>query len=157
MQNKSSDPLSSAALRARAIAALARREYSRKELEKKLGSLAQTPEQLSEILNQLEHEGLLSDARYAESVSRVRGQRYGTARVMFELRQKGVEPENLESIAQQLRNTEWSRIQEVWKKRFDSLPDSPEQTARQQRFLLQRGFSAELIYRLFRELRAKGA
>ncbi len=157
MLNKNKDPLSSASLRARAIAALARREHSRKELEKKLGPLSETAEQLAEILDHLEREGLLSNKRYAESVSRVRGQRYGAARVVFELRQKGVDPENLELIAQQLHDTEWSRIQQVWKKRFDSLPDSPEETARQQRFLLQRGFSTELIYRLFRELRAQAA
>jgi regulatory protein len=154
LPSKTKDPLSSASLRARAIAVLARREHSRQELEKKLGPCAETAEQLTEVLDHLQSEGLLSDQRYAESVSRVRGQRYGTARVVFELRQKGVDPENLDLIAQQLRDSEWSRIQEVWKKRFDSLPNTAQETARQQRFLLQRGFPTELIYRLFRELRA---
>jgi regulatory protein len=154
LPNKSSEPLSSASLRARAIAALARREHSRKELEKKLGPLAESAEQLSQILDQLQTEGLLCDQRFAESVSRVRGQRYGAARVVFELRQKGLAQEDLDSIAQQLRDTEWTRLQQVWKKRFDSLPQTPAETARQQRFLLQRGFPTELIYRLFRELRA---
>jgi regulatory protein len=154
LPSKSKEPLSSASLRARAIAALARREHSRKELEKKLGPLAETAEQLCQVLDHLQGEGLLSDQRFAESVSRVRGQRYGTARVVFELRQKGVAQENLDLIAQQLRDSEWSRIQEVWKKRFESLPETAHETARQQRFLLQRGFPSELIYRLFRELRA---
>jgi regulatory protein len=154
LQNKSKEPLSSASLRARAIAALARREHSRTELETKLGFLAQSQEQLVQVLDQLQAEGFLSDQRYAESVSRVRGQRYGAARVLHELRQKGVGAEDLELITQQLRETESLRIREVWQKRFESLPQTPEETARQQRFLLQRGFSTELIYRLFRELRA---
>lgn len=154
MRNKPKEPLSSASLRAVAIAALARREHSRYELEKKLRATAQSAERLAEVLDQLQAEGLLSDQRFAESVGRTRGQRFGTARVMFELKQKGVAQENLDLIAQQLRDTEWSRIQEVWKKRFDSLPDTAQETARQQRFLLQRGFPTELIYRLFRELRA---
>lgn len=154
MQNKRKEPLSSASLRAVAISALARREHSRYELEKKLCAVAETAEQLTEVLDQLQGEGLLSDQRFAESVGRTRGQRFGTARVMFELKQKGVAQENLDLIAQQLRDTEWSRIQEVWKKRFEHLPHTAQETARQQRFLLQRGFSTELIYRLFRELRA---
>ena len=154
MPNKTNEPLSSASLRARAIAALARREHSRQELERKLGALAESEDQLSTILDQLQNEGLLSDQRYAESVSRVRGQRYGNARVLHELRQKGVDSQDLELITQQLRETESTRIREVWQKRFNSLPQTPEETARQQRFLLQRGFPTELIYRLFRELRA---
>jgi regulatory protein len=76
-----------AALRVRAIAALTRREFSRSELFKKLSPLAASPEHVNQVLDGLIQEGLLSDERFAGSVSRLRGAKYGTARVRYELQQ----------------------------------------------------------------------
>ncbi len=147
------EPLSSASLRVRAIAALARREYSRAELHRKLSSLAQSDDQLDQVLDELMAEGLLSDQRFAESVARSRGARYGTSRVRFELAQKGVDPDIIEQTAETLRATEALRLHQVWEKKFGAPPASPQDAARQQRFLAQRGFSPEAIGQLMRRLR----
>lgn len=147
--------LSSASLRARAISALTRREHSRQELEKKLGPLAESADQLNEVLTQLEQERLLSDDRYAESVARVRGARFGAARIRFELQQKGVPPHALESVLAGLHESEADRVRQVWEKKFGAPPADAQEAARQQRFLMQRGFSSEVIGRLMRGLRSR--
>ena len=77
-------------LRARAVQLLARREHSRSELARKLAPHAQSREELETLLDDLVRQGFLSDLRYAESVARSRGARYGSQRVVQELRQKGV-------------------------------------------------------------------
>jgi len=148
------EPLSSAALRARAIAALARREHSRKELEHKFLPLSENPEQLAAVLDRLQSEGLLSDRRYAESVARTRGQRFGSARIRHELSQKGVADNTLQSVVAELRDSEADRLRQVWERKFGTAPQSLQDASRQQRFLAQRGFSAEAISRLLRSLRA---
>jgi regulatory protein len=149
------EPLSSQSLRARAIAALARREYSRQELERKLSPLAQSPDQLNDVLGELQREGLLSDTRFAESVARVKGSRFGSARVRYELQQKGVPDTVAHTVLRDLAETESARIRRVWEKRFGVAPTSAEEAARQQRFLMQRGFSSDDIGRLMRDLRGR--
>lgn len=149
------ESLSSAALRARAITALARREHSRNELERKLAGLAENAEQLAAVLDQLQSEGLLSDQRYAQSVARTRGARFGSARIRHELAQKGVTDSALQDVVAQLRDSEPDRLRQVWERKFGVAPQTIQEAARQQRFLAQRGFSAEAIGKLLRSLRGR--
>ncbi len=134
---------------------MARREYSRQELERKLSPLSQDQDQLQSVLDQLQAEGLLSDHRYAESLARVRGARFGSARVRYELQQKGVADDVLAATLSTLEATESARLRQVWEKKFGAAPTSAEEAARQQRFLMQRGFSSAAISRLLRELRGR--
>ena len=134
---------------------MARREYSRHELQRKLAPLAQGPDQLDAVLTQLQSEGFLSDSRFAESVARVRGARFGAARVRYELQQKGVSDAALDTVLRQLNETESDRVRQVWEKKFGTAPTSAEEAARQQRFLMQRGFSSAAIGRLMRDLRGR--
>ena len=76
---RSAAPLS---LKARAIAALARRDYSRKELHKKLAGFAQNEQDLEDLLNQLEAQKLLSNARFADAFVHQRQARFGHARLL---------------------------------------------------------------------------
>ncbi|MFZ4500801.1 MAG: recombination regulator RecX [Burkholderiaceae bacterium] len=153
--NSPVEPLSLAALRVRAIAALTRREFSRSELFKKLSPLAASPEHVNQVLDGLIQEGLLSDERFAGSVSRLRGAKYGTARVRYELQQKGISGDTLDAAVKQLKVTESERLEAVWERKFGNPPLEPAESARQQRFLAQRGFTTESIGQLFRRLRSR--
>lgn len=153
--HKKINPLSSASLRAGVIAALARREHSRQELVRKFSASAETPDALQAVLDDLEQEGLLSDHRVAESVARLRGTRYGLARVKSELAQKGVSDADASAVLQDLKQTEADRLRQVWEKKFGAPPSSLEEAARQQRFLLQRGFSSSAISQLLRSLKGR--
>ena len=71
-------------LKARALRALAQREHSRLELARKLRPYAdaeQAPAALEVLLDELQAQGWLSDARFAEALSRNRAERQGVARI----------------------------------------------------------------------------
>lgn len=143
-----------AGLRARALRLLARREHSRLELTNKLAGPDTDPVELAGLLDELERRGWLSEQRLAEQqVARARG-RYGTRRVLSDLRSKGVAEEVLEQTAARLKGSELEEARAVWRKRFGQAAgraqDSadPRERARQARFLHGRGFSAEVIRRV---------
>ena len=138
-------------LRGRALRYLAAREHSRVELERKLAVHALGAQELAAVLDDLTARGLLSDQRAAESLAYRRGTKLGTARVVHELKAKGVEPQAIVQVAESLRVTERERALEVWARRFGQTPVDPSERARQSRFLAQRGFAADTIAYVLRE------
>ena len=137
-------------LRARALKALARREHTRRELQAKLRPFAEDTDELEPLLDDLEKRGWLSEARFVEQLTTVRRRRFGAARILHELREKGVSDTALAAAQSQLKDSELDAARAVWKKKFGSLPVTLEERAKQSRFLASRGFSAEVIHRLFR-------
>ncbi len=138
-------------LKGRALKYLAAREHSRVELMRKLGAYAESPEQVAAVLDELEAKGLLSAQRFAESVLHRKAARYGTARLQAELAQHKLPDDIAREAAQALRGTEFERAHALWARRFGGEPPAtPEDKARQMRFLAGRGFNGEVIRRVLR-------
>jgi len=126
---------------------LARREHSRLELEQKLARKEFEQTEIRAALDRLADDGLLSDARFAESFVHARRQRgSGPLKIQAELKMRGVSET---TISQYLDPQEslWHELAcRVRCKRFgEALPAEYEQRMRQARFLQQRGFSHEQI------------
>lgn len=136
------------ALRARALALLARREMSRAELKKKLEPLAESPAELDQLLDELTQSSLQSDARFTEALVHSRARRFGASRIAAELRDKGVAPELTQGAMNTLRTDEEARALVVWRRKFPEPPVTAAERARQGRFLLGRGFPADLVRRI---------
>ena len=100
-------------LKARALRLLSQREHSRAELERKLSCHEEQAGELARMLNELAAQGLISEERVAESVMRRRAPRLGAARVLQEMRAKGLSAEALAEAAGQLRATELERARAV--------------------------------------------
>jgi regulatory protein len=135
-------------LRGRAVAHLARREHTRAELARKLAPHAETPEELEAVLDDLARRKLVSDERFATTRSESLARKFGAARVVRELRDKGVAADSIERISGELKANELERAREVWQKRFGAAPRSAAERAKQGRFLQGRGFSFEVIRRV---------
>jgi regulatory protein len=135
-------------LKGRALRALAARDYSRVELERKLQSFEQEPGQLAQALDELQAKGFLSDQRAADSLAHRRGQKLGTARVVQEMRSRGIDADAIESAAQDLKASELERAREVWRKKFGEPAQDAAARGKQMRFLISRGFSSEIIRRV---------
>ena len=141
------DPL--LALRVAALRLLTRRDHSRAELSAKLARQAESEEQLTQVLDTLQAEHLLSDHRYASQRVVARGRRYGNARLSQELRQHGVGDEDIVAALPEA-GDETERCRAIWAKKFGRPPQSAEERAKQLRFLQYRGFSGDSIRRVMR-------
>lgn len=131
-------------LRERALGMLARREHSRAELARKLGPHGEADE-IAAVLDDLERENLLSNARFAEMLAHARTGRHGSVRLKAELREKGVPAEVIEATLSEARDNDLAAAQAVWLKKFGTPPGNAAERARQMRFLAGRGFPAEVI------------
>ena len=104
---------------------------------------------IDSLLDWLEANQYLSDARFVESRMHARIARFGNARIRFELAQHHAAlPADAE---QRLRETEFERARAVWARKYEPAATDPASRARQSRFLAGRGFSAEVIARVLRE------
>ena len=136
-------------LRVRALQLLTRRDHSRAELKSKLAGEAESAEQLDAVLDTLETERLLCDQRYASQRVIARARRYGNGRLKQELRHNGVSDEDI-AVALPEGGDETERCQMVWSRKFGELPKTPEERAKQMRFLQYRGFSSDAIRQTMR-------
>lgn len=140
-------PLTKRALKAKAVGLLALREYTRAELLKKLSPLAETPEMMTEVLDELAAGGWQSDERFASVFSHHKSVKQGAALVAQGMRQKGISDALITECMQNLIATEQTRARSVWEKKFskEGRPNDARSWARQARFLASRGFGAGVI------------
>ena len=145
-------------LQARAMRWLAQREHSRQELQAKLldhwnrSAPPADPSLVESALDALAGQGLLSEARFIASRVHVRQARWGTTRIRLELKQHGLQL--TPQLQSELQASELTRAQAVWARRFDDLPNSPAEHARQARFLMGRGFSGDVVRQVLRRDRS---
>lgn len=133
-----------------ALRLLARREYSALRLRDKLLKKGYAGSQVTDALAQLQADNWQSDDRYCAAYMRQLielGQ--GPRRIVYQLKQHGIAGS---CIDRHLSVDEAFWLQQacqVWEKRFGVLPCSIADKAKQQRFLLYRGFSPSVVNQLW--------
>jgi regulatory protein len=134
-------------LEIRALRFLAQREHSRRELERKLSSPENTrlSAEVIDTLDKLEQQGFLSEKRAAEQIARTRRTRFGSQRIVHELKTKGIDDHLIGDILPVLKETELETALNIWRKKFAQPPATREERAKQIRFMMNRGFSMETI------------
>ena len=138
-------PRQQLSLKARALKYLSTREHSRLELARKLSRYAEEGDDVEALLDFLEKNNWLSQERFAESLVHRRAGRYGNARVLAELQQHGVDGEAFAELKSELKDSDTARAREVWRRKFNRVPQDAEERSKQMRFLLQRGFSQSAV------------
>ncbi len=147
-------------LKGRALRLLSGREYSRAELVKKLKPFETTPGELDKALDELQAKDFINEQRVVDSVLHRRSAKLGTARIKQELQSKGLDAGAVLDAVDLLKSTELDRAREVWCKKFgtptqsspadakESANENAKERAKQMRFLLSRGFGAEVIHKV---------
>ena len=135
-------------LRQRALAYLARREHSRRELARKLGRGGEGCEQdIATLLDKLAGAGLQSDQRFAASLIRTRmTSGHGPEWLRAEFRRHDLGAGAASALAA-VEESEWRALaSSARRKRFgDALPGAARELARQMRFLQYRGFTSDQV------------
>ena len=156
-------------IKARALQLLSQREHSRAELRRKLlpaalaaesaesgdapaddGVVSLAQRRVEDVLDWLEANRYLSEHRFVESRVHAREARYGNLRILRELAEH--ETRLAPELEVALKESEHQRARGVWARKFSASPSNVAERAKQSRFLARRGFSAEVIHRLMREL-----
>jgi regulatory protein len=143
-----SRPAFQPSLKGRALRLLSQREHSRAELERKLAPHEEEPGELAKALNELQARDFINDGRAIESVIHRRAGKLGAARLKQELAAKGLSGEAVAEAMAQLKDTELERAREVWRKKFGTPPQDAQERSKQIRFLITRGFAAEVVRRV---------
>ncbi len=146
--------LATLSLKGRALRHLATREHTRAELERKLApharSHADSPDELAQVLDELQAKGFISEQRVVDSVLHRRAARHGAARIRQELLGKGVDAQAVQQAVAELQASEPARALAIWQKKFGEAAADAQGRARQARFLAARGFSMDVIQRVLR-------
>ena len=141
-------PVLQPSLKGRALRLLSQREHSRQELERKLAAHETEAGELTKALDELQAKGFISEERVIESVIHRRAARLGNSRLRQELAAKGLGGEAVAAALQSLRESELDRARAIWARKFGAPATDPKAQARQIRFLISRGFAAEVVRRV---------
>lgn len=134
-----------AEIRCAVISLLARREYSRAEIEQKYRN-KYDEELLTRVLDKCQENGYQSDQRFAEMLVRSKtGQGYGLLRILQEGKRKGLNESLLKECIQE-QQPDWFELATLLSQRkFKEKTDKQDRKLYEKRvrFLLSRGFSYE--------------
>lgn len=139
-------------LRDRAIRLLARREYARAELERRLLARGGDRTEVRSVLSELESQGLLSDARYARALVARRAGSFSRARIAGELKGAGLSGDEIDDAVAEAELDDEAALRTLWERRFGRVPADERDKARQVRFLQSRGFALSAILKLLRRV-----
>ena len=93
----------------------------------------------------------MSDKRFTEQIVHARQAKFGVAKIVHELREKGVSQELIEAAVEQVKGNELDNAKEIWRKKFKVSPASREEWAKQARFLQSRGFGFDIIKKVLNQ------
>ncbi|HAT3856118.1 TPA: recombination regulator RecX [Legionella pneumophila] len=139
-----------------ALRLLSRREYSAMELCDKLKQKGFNLKDVQNALNECKRLGYQSDERYVESYIRARiHQGYGPLKIRQELKNKGIDPDLIQSVLHQEKDNWVNYALRAWEKKFKRQDDfSYSEMQKQHRFLLYRGFDRDVISKVFKEVKS---
>lgn len=136
-------------LLAKAVSILSRREYSEMELRRKLRQYTEDVRQIDAVIERLQQENWQSDQRFTENFITSRQHKWGNQKILHALKQHHLDVEMIAQLKETLKETEFDRAVEVWQRKFHGmLPTTPQERAKQMRFLAGRGFSADIVRRV---------
>jgi len=131
-----------------ALRMLTGREHSAHELKRKLAARGHARETVERVVEGLAERELVSDGRFVDAFVRSRIERgHGPIRIRAGLRERGVDDALIEEAVTQSAAFWLERIERVRAKKFGAHVADHGEWTKQARFLSQRGFPSDLIYR----------
>jgi len=129
---------------------LARREHSAFEIRRKLRQKDIAESDIEEAVEHLQQEGLLSDARFAESyINMRRNKGYGPLRIALELKDRGVAESDFGPCLYAGNMDWWSALRAACEKKYGGTRcDDYKDKAKRIRYLQYRGFALDKIHEL---------
>ncbi len=122
------------------------------ELEKKISVYADSLKipnyEIKSILNDLEQKDWLSDQRFTEQFVFSKKRKFGMRRIARELNLHGVDELIINKAINAIKEEEFLLAKQIWKKKYNQLPNTIEEKAKQIRFMQNRGFEIGTILQI---------
>lgn len=133
---------------------LGHREHGRLEIARKLRAKGHSAEVVDAVVTRLVALELISDVRFAEGFVRSRLQRgQGPLRIRADMRHRGIDDQLVDDVLTETGEFWQRQAEQARQKRFgEARPGERTTWNRQARFLSQRGFPSDVIYRVLGQL-----
>ena len=136
-------------LKKRALYYLGKRDYSRVELERKIltysESLKISRVDLELMLDELEEKDWLSDDRFSEQFVLSKKRKFGARKIAHELKLRGVDESIISRALRVIKDDEFLLAKKIWEKKFNQIPITIDEKAKQIRFMQSRGIEVAII------------
>ena len=132
-------------LLSRALAMIARRDFSQGEFSAKLITAGFEKAEVAQAVEWCLAEGFLNETRYVEGAARRLSVKFGASRVAHALRGKGVTAGAIADVLPGLKENELEQARAIWLRKFREPPIDANTKAKQIRFLQSRGFTFATI------------
>ena len=139
-------------LKKRALYYLGKRDYSRVELERKIltysESLKISRVDLELMLDELEEKDWLSDDRFSEQFVLSKKRKFGARKIAHELKLRGVSESIISRVLRDIKDDEFLLAKKIWEKKFNQIPITIDEKAKQIRFMQSRGIEVAIIHQI---------
>ncbi len=136
-------------LKAKAIDFLSRRDYSYSELYNKLKKYSTDLDAIKSVVDEMVNHKYLNEERFVENFIYSKSKKYGGLKVKQLLQNKVNDQALINELYQQAEIDEFAVARQIWERKFNhEIATTPKDRAKQIRFMLSRGFSLDLIFKL---------
>ena len=139
-------------LKKRALYYLGKRDYSRVELGRKILTYSESLEinkaDLELVLDELEEKDWLSDDRFSEQFVLSRKRKFGARKIAYELKLRGVNECIISRVLRGIKDDEFLLAKKIWEKKFNQIPITIDEKAKQIRFMQSRGIEVAIIHQI---------
>ena len=136
-------------LKKRALYYLGKRDYSRVELGRKILTYSESLEvskaDLESVLNELEEKDWLSDDRFSEQFVLSKKRKFGARKIAHELKLRGVSESIISRVLSDIKDDKFLLAKKIWEKKFNQIPITIDEKAKQIRFMQSRGIEVAII------------
>jgi len=139
-------------LKKRALYYLGKRDYSRVELGRKILTYSESLEiskvDLELILDELEEKDWLSDDRFSEQFVLSKKRKFGARKIAHELKLRGVSESIISRVLSDIKDDKFLLAKKIWEKKFNQIPITIDEKAKQIRFMQSRGIEVAIIHQI---------
>ena len=139
-------------LKKRALYYLGKRDYSRVELGRKILAYSESLEinkaDLELVLDELEEKDWLSDDRFSEQFVLSRKRKFGARKIAHELKLRGVNELIISRVLRDIKDDEFLLANKIWEKKYNQIPITIDEKAKQIRFMQSRGIEVAIIHQI---------
>ena len=139
-------------LKKRALYYLGKRDYSRVELGRKILTYSESLEisrvDLELMLDELEEKDWLSDDRFSEQFVLSKKRKFGARKIAHELKLRGVDESIISRALRGIKDDEFLLAKKIWEKKFNQIPITIDEKAKQIRFMQSRGIEVAIIHQI---------